>query len=286
MRGHGPAGSTPSTGCASPEATGRCADLELIFERQRPGGTQLHLRVEVKHGSLPHTGQLQAYIDEQRSSGNDAAVLLLAPRQDYPFDSAQVPDEVVQLRWQDTARVIGEWRPDDPVGRFLISELTAFLREEDLVDPEDLKHDHLVALEVHEEALNALERVCELAATRVDSQWNEGDGPGQYGRPVVKERWWTYPPYPREPAAQGVDLGDAWELSWSVHFNGRYLFKDRSASPCFNVGVTAGTPGSIEDLGPDRQRRLEKGGFALLPRGRRNTPRTSTSGESLTLANY
>lgn len=155
----------------------RCADLELTFERPGLGGHRLHLRVEVKHGSKPHSGQLQAYIDEQQSSRN-AAVLLLAPRQDYPFEPGQVPEEVAQLRWQDTARVIGEWRPDDPVGRFLISELTAFLHEEDLVDPEDLKHDHLVALEVHQEALNALERVCELAATRVDSQWNKGDGPG------------------------------------------------------------------------------------------------------------
>lgn len=31
--------------------------------------------------------------------------------------------------------------------------------------------------------------------------------------------------------------------------------------------MTAGTPGSIEDLGSDRQRRLEEAGFELLPRG-------------------
>jgi hypothetical protein len=155
----------------------RCADLELTFRRSTPTRRTLHLRVEVKHGTPPHTGQLQAYIDEQRSVGDDAAVLLLAPRQDYPFEPAQVPDEVVQLRWQDTARIIREWSTDDPVGRFLLAELTAYLREEDLVDPEDLTGEHLVALDVHREALNALERVCELAATRVDSRWNESAGP-------------------------------------------------------------------------------------------------------------
>jgi hypothetical protein len=200
-------------------------------------------------------------------------VLLLAPRQDYPFEPAQVPDEVVQLRWQDTARIIREWSTDDPVGRFLLAELTAYLREEDLVDPEDLKHDHLVALEVHHEALNALERVCELAATRVDSQWNEGDGPGQWGPRVVKERWWTYPPYPREPAAQGVDLDDAWGLAWQLIFDGSYLFRDRSASPVFSVGMTADTPGSIEALRSGHQRRLEEAGFELLPLGTTTSPK-------------
>lgn len=139
-------------------------------------------------------------------------MLLLAPRQDYPFEPAQVPDEVVQLRWQDTARIIREWSTDDPVGRFLLAELTAYLREEDLVDPEDLTGEHLVALDVHREALNALDRVCELAATRVDSRWNDGDGPGQYGQPV-RERWWTHP---WVPATQSVDLDDAWGLCMAV----------------------------------------------------------------------
>jgi hypothetical protein len=190
-------------------------------------------------------------------------VLLLAPRQDYPFEPAEVPDEVIQLRWQDTARIIGEWSTDDPVGRFLIAELTAYLREEDLVDPEHLKREHLVALDVHHEAVNALERVCELAATRVDSRWNGGDGPGQYGQPV-RERWWTHP---WVPATQSVDLDDAWGLAWQLIFDGSHLFRDRSASPVFSVGMTAEMPGSIDGLGPDRRHRLEAAGFELLPLG-------------------
>lgn len=190
-------------------------------------------------------------------------MLLLAPRQDYPFDPAQVPAEVVHLRWQDTARIVREWSTDDHVGRFLISELITYLREENLVDPEHLTGEHLVALDVHHEALNALERVCELAATRVDSQWNGGDGPGQYGQPV-RERWWTHP---WVPAAQSVDLDDAWGLAWQLIFAGSNLFRDRSASPVFSVGMTADTPGSIDGLGPDRQRRLEAAGFELLPLG-------------------
>jgi hypothetical protein len=162
----------------------RCADLELTFRRSTPTRRTLHLRVEVKHGTPPHTGQLQAYIDEQRSVGDDAAVLLLAPRQDYPFEPAQVPDEVVQLRWQDTARIIREWSTDDPVGRFLLAELTAYLREEDLVDPEDLTGEHLVALDVHREALNALERCASsrrLVSTRDGTRVT---GPGS-GDPVL-----------------------------------------------------------------------------------------------------
>jgi hypothetical protein len=124
------------------------------------------VRVEVKHGTDPHSGQIPAYL---RSLAPGAgAVVLLAPRGILPvLDVAEVPPSVPQRSWQATARAIRRFTHDDKVASWLCDELTTYLFQERLMDPEALRPEHLTALAYYGEAETALAVICQRAAERL-----------------------------------------------------------------------------------------------------------------------
>ena len=68
----------------------RRPDLELVFSGPKGGVT---IWVEVKHGTPPHSGQLADYLLAQKERGiTRGAVLLVAPRDEYPFPAAELPE--------------------------------------------------------------------------------------------------------------------------------------------------------------------------------------------------
>jgi hypothetical protein len=160
----------------------RRPDLELGFSRHGSDGRveTVVLWVEVKHGTGPQSQQLQAYVDAQRARRlGHATVLLIAPRADIPsFDPEEIPAEVPVLTWQETAQKLAAYPPPDDVARYLAVEFCAHLKEEGLMDPEQLSPVHLVALASYREALNALDRICDIAAEEVSRRWNQGEPPG------------------------------------------------------------------------------------------------------------
>ncbi len=245
----------------------RRPDLTLRFTAAR--AQTLTLVIEVKHGSAPHTDQLRAYVDHH--SGTDhAAVLLLAPRSDLAWlEPAQIPAEVARIRWQDTARAIDDWATGDPVAQFLVDELTNYLNEEGLVDPSQITAEDISALIHHQRALDALDRLCELAADDVAQRWAALLETGAYptrGQP--KERWWSYPARRADDVPlRAQQLLEHWGWGWQLIYDSSYLFDDGGAwVPRLGAGMTAAL-GSIQDLTQDEQERLRERGFELLSRG-------------------
>ncbi len=250
----------------------RRPDLELVFT---DANTQrVDLLIEVKHGSAPHTRQLRAYVDDQGGT-DDAAVLLLAPRNDFAwFAEDQIPDEVARVRWQDTARAIREWPTSDPVAEFLACELSEYLEGEGLVDPSHFTTMHLDALVQHRQALDALERVCELAAEGVANRWHGPADPGSYGRPV-HQRWWGYPALPRGRDPR-TDVGvqqilEHWGWGLELLLDSTVVFKEGMPwVPRLGAGMS-GEAGSFGTLQGDQRDRLRAADFQLLPLGSTNS---------------
>ncbi len=247
----------------------RRPDLELWFTEsdQEGAGKPIVICVEVKHGSTPHTRQLQAYMDSFMDRGiQDWVVLLLAPRSMYshpPFDPDQVPDAVPRLTWQQTAAILNGYNPTNCVDRFLVDELRRYLREENLSDPEQLTPLHLVALANYREAGDALDRLCEIAADAVNEGWTK-TASGQYPEQAPRERWWEYAPAGRTPLASETD--SPWDWSWNLLIDSASVLRDgRPGAPCFTAGATTSVPGSVARLN-DREERLRDAGFRVLSR--------------------
>jgi hypothetical protein len=112
----------------------RRPDLELSFTTEDELRQNVTVWVEVKHGTKPHSRQLQAYLENlRRLRGGHSVLLLLAPRAKLPsFDPDEIPEEVPQLTWEATASSIESFDTAEPVGRFLRDELFAYLKEEKL----------------------------------------------------------------------------------------------------------------------------------------------------------
>jgi hypothetical protein len=114
------------------------------------------------------------------------------------LDQAQVPAAVPQRSWQATARAIRRFAADDPVESWLCNELATYLFQEQPMDPEALRPEHLTALAYYDEAAVALAVICQRAAEYLRS--DEALGPptdeepksGAYG--IGYSAWWTNPP--------------------------------------------------------------------------------------------
>lgn len=244
----------------------RRPDLELRFRSDRH---EVVLWAEVKHGSAPHTHQLQAYADEQAHRGlRHATVLLLAPRADYrTFPADQIPSAVPRLSWEHTARVIQHFRASDPVAEFMIAELLHYLREEGLMDPSHLSGDHIRALAAHHDAAQALHRLCELAAGRVAELGHGPANPDRWPQHAPREFWWTYPDVlgPRSTARAQLD----W--TWQLLLDSTDVLLDGGPGiPCLFAGVTA-PPGTIRTLEPKTRTILRRADFELLATGDSNS---------------
>lgn len=225
-----------------PTYGGQTVDLELRFGR--PGaasGEDVVIWVEVKHGASPHEHQLTGYVRDIGQLGARAsAVVLLAPRQSYPFEMpAPPPDEVRQRRWQQTAGRCARWaRGASGVPRFLVDEFLDYLQEESLMDPEVLTPVHLVALAEYPRAAAGLATICEVASGYVDRHWNErSDYQKYYGKPAYGVGYWeAQPAAPRgEPEA---DWDPFW-WDWVVRESDISIPSSRGGVPVFAAGLTS-----------------------------------------------
>jgi len=256
----------------------RRPDLELRFSHGEPDGraTSVVLWIEFKHGTTPHSGQLHAYVQAQRARRlAHATVLLVAPRADIPFDPVEIPAQVPVLSWQETARSLRAYPPPDDVARYLVDELCAYLKEEGLMDPDQLSPVHLVALANYREALSTLDRVCDIAAEEVSRRWNQGELPGRWPstgpRSEKSARWWPYPSYPIGGSAPGVS--DAWSWDWEqLDDSASVLLDGRPGVPCFSVGMAAEVKdGAMATLTDAQRAALEQAAFSLLALGDTNS---------------
>ena len=242
------------------EQQNRRPDLELRLTQR--GRRDVLICVEVKHGTAPHTQQLQAYVDAQsQRASTDTVVLLLAPRDAYPFAENEIPDSVPQLRWQDTAAMLRTYQPRTEAAEFLVNELQSYLKEEGLMDPDRVTPEHLVALAHYKEALAALELVCEQADGYVTEAWAHPDP--DYTASWGGETWWDYPASPDGPSV----VGD-WTFAWHLFIDSSRIFRDgRVGVPRFAAGVrtTRGQlAATLKDAAADE---LRKAGFELFEKG-------------------
>ena len=176
-------------------------DLELRFRAAE--GSDRVVRVEVKHESQPHSGQLALYLEEH------AAVVLLAPLvrfKDFPKD--QMRHDVANRSWQRTAERIASFPRDHQVGeveQWLIKQFTQFLREEKLMSPEAVGPQHLFAMANHKEAREVLESLNEIANRRIGNGWGAMHDVGR-----ADQGYTSYSRYNREGGAESQWNDDAW----------------------------------------------------------------------------
>jgi hypothetical protein len=240
---------------------GKRIDLALRFGPQATPSTEdVLIWVEDKLAANPHHMQLVNYRDDLPVNVHAAAVVLLAPRSSLPYATPHVPDGVAQRSWQETGRqmrlLLDTNRPD-AVKAFLLKELIAYMREENLTDPEAIRPEHLVALAYADHAEAGLERICEEASRFVEREWGEAAVSFSKLPRLRKDTpafgWNYWESWRLNKAADGNDV--SW-LDWNARnevshpeAEGRSLF--------FMSGLTAG---SHENLAPteDQRRRHER----------------------------
>jgi len=195
-------------------AAGRRVDLELRFASASDSPLDLIVRIEVKHGTGPHSEQIPAYLDSMPPV-RASAVVLLAPRDILPVsDPSQVPATVPQRSWQATARAVRAFTVvDDPVALWLCEELSIYLFQEQLMDPAALRPEHLTALAYFEEATAGLAVVCQRASEHLREAIGTpgGEAPKRVRYGVNYKAWWAEP-----PAWDITRWNDAWFV-WGIH---------------------------------------------------------------------
>lgn len=250
----------------------RRPDLELLLQEHDENGSpseELLLWLEVKNGTGPHDNQLAAYLGLIKARGvKNAAVMLLAPRSDYPsFARTQMPSEVPRLTWEGTGRLISSFVAADPVSAFLVEQLVDYLQEEELMDPPQLTPKHLIAFDHYQEGIRALVRVCDLADARVCKLWAEHEGkPGTWpkGR-KPRNYWWDYPP-DNEEETISIYCETGWGPQWQFFVDSREFLRDGTRGvPVFVVGL-AGPAGGIDRMPDSTRAKLREGGFRLMTR--------------------
>jgi hypothetical protein len=230
----------------------RRVDLEIRL--QSSDLRTLRIWLEIKHGTDPHSGQLFDYVEELAKRGGDA-VLLIAPRSDLPFDQVQIPPNVAQLSWQDTARILKSFSPESEVETFLLNELLSYLHEEGLVDPDRITPEHLVALSHYHEANTALGLVCAITSDLVRLEWGDAEAGRRSGVST-----WTYQWRPGDEPPPGFAPRWMW---WQ---DAPPFFRERPGVGRFTVGLGAET-GHLAAIDHPTHEKLEDAGFLILPSG-------------------
>jgi hypothetical protein len=237
-------------------------DLALRFGATRtPSAEDVVVWVELKHGANPHDQQLANYVRDLPRDVSAGAVILLAPRTSLPYDDSVVPEGVAQRSWQAAGRSIHTHsrREPDPIAKFLLEEMYAFMQHENLVDPDVLRPEHFVVFAYSDAAENALTTVCERASQLVARE--RGRDPDEF-EPAARTRkpafGWGY------WEAWSLDLGEgrlgkAW-LDWNARSEPAHP-EAEGRSLVFIAGLAAE---SLEDLtprlpSPERLAELEAG---------------------------
>jgi len=164
--------------------SGGFVDLELRAGAGSPSHDAL-LWVEVKHGAEihyardPQTGrsrpQLDAYLkDIGEIPAAARLVVVVAPRASMPDYQAR---EVAAIRWQEVAALIASWRDSAALtdrDRFLIEEYCRYLKEEQLMDPDEpLTEHHAAVLAAQPHVEEVLGELVTLADERVRELWGQ-----------------------------------------------------------------------------------------------------------------
>lgn len=242
----------------------RRPDLQLTFDELGDARRRVVIWVEVKHGTDLHSHQLHAYVENLRHAGGNAgAVVLVAPRESYPFDRDEIPAEVPQLTWEDTATILQAFMTTDPVGVFLIAELLEYLKEEKLVDPGPLNAAHLTALRKYRAATRSLVRVCEIAADAVAKLWDQGEffkWPEHSATPT--NYYWAYP----LAAVDGTTISAprGWELQWQLMLDGQDAVIDAAQGvPLLTAGLVS-ERGGLSKFSAETLENLTDNGLDVL----------------------
>ncbi len=174
----------------------RWVDLEIDFDC---GGTEQKLRVEVKHGTGPHSEQVTDY--QERDALGAVPVVLLASSRQLPFeDEIQTPKSAPQRSWQSTVKTIEDFPIDkdvEPVSRWMRDEFIKFAEEEGLMPPEAMDTEGAARISNLTSSTRALEELVRLACSRVGAELGDeelsggGEGVGA----------WKY--YPMAHAPEG-----------------------------------------------------------------------------------
>jgi len=232
-------------------------DLELWFSPEADAWSDaVVVRVEVKHGSDPHSDQLRTYQRTLPATSGPHAVVLLASRAKLPYEyGREVPSSVPQRSWQQTARLIAKQSTEDPVQDWLRDEFCTYLREEQLMDPEALRPEHLTALAYMDEATTSLALVTERASEYLRSADALGAPSAEDHAPrapfgIGYSGWWYEPP--------GWDTS-RWKGAWFDWGTQRSNAAAGMTSPFMYAGLSIEKPASFETAGPDWQSGLERG---------------------------
>lgn len=206
----------------------RRIDLVLIFAMEN---TDLTIYVEAKIDAKPERGQLFGYVEALGS--RPGLVILTAPRSRYVgFAPDQVPDEVAGIPWETTADLLRSYVPAGAADQLLVDELLAYMKEEDLVDPEKLDADHIASLVHYNDAWRGLVRVLDIADDYLHREWGAKLDDGE----DATERWREYPSrLPPGPDGLSSDIeGFTWDVLWDA---GRWFPDRKTGIPIFTVGV-------------------------------------------------
>jgi len=237
-------------------------DLALRFgDSATPSIDDVLLWVEIKHGAEPHEGQLANYVRDLPGSVGWGAVVLLAPRTSLPCDRDDIPDVVPQRSWQAVSRLIREHTGNqaDPVTRFLLKELYAYMQDENLADPDLLRPEHFVVLAYADAAENALTTICERVSQIVAREWGRSaddfERAPRTGAPAFGWGYWEAWSVRNDSSGRG----EIW-LDWNARNEPAHVEAD-GRSLVFISGLTAD---DVEHLtselpGPERRVALEAG---------------------------
>jgi hypothetical protein len=231
-------------------ASGKQVDLALRFGGSAtPSIDDVLLWVEIKHGAPPHEGQLANYVHDLPRGVGRGAVVLLAPRASLPFVRDDVPKDVSQRSWQAVSRHIREYTGKaDPVTRFLLKELHAYMQDENLADPDLLRPEHFVVLAYADAAENALTTICERVSQLVAREWGPADEFAPVSRKGTRAFGWNYWEawgLRNDPSGRG----EIW-LDWNARKEPAHFEAD-GRSLVFISGLTAN---DVEHLTPELPR--------------------------------
>lgn len=170
---------------------GNFIDLEIAFGRATH--PDLRLWIEIKHGADLHESQLENYARDARFELHaEHRLVLLAPRNSIPVADASV----VVVEWQSIAVHLERSARvrSDPIERWLLAELIAYLEEEGLSDEEALTPAHSFVLAARPAADRAVERLLEFADQVVRAEWGD---PLEFGKKggakpnYLPGSWWS-----------------------------------------------------------------------------------------------
>ena len=240
-------------------------DLELRFYAVTGSDTEVRLWIEAKNGGDPHDHQLRLYADEWAKRGAIGGVLLLAPRSDYTRFMKSTPTElderVAQLTWEQTARLFQNHESSTGIGRFLVQELCAFLKEEKLMDQE-LTPIHHLALANYSEAVTSLLAACDVASRWVAENWTPPSDRKWASRgQLLLDMWDAYDVVPADMPPQDWR---GWGWGWNLFADASQLMPEgRRGAPCFIAGIRKDQEG-IDDAA--WATKLRDAGFEIWPR--------------------